>query len=204
MHGFLQSHKDPYLLRNAYFLFNRTLTYKSSIKILLDQSEFICCTHDSKSTGHFQSDFFYFNPKTCKGGGCCGKTSGTYMKCILSIFVKTSQILFWCKLFDVSFHQTIFWLDDRNRLTERGYPFLSSDILAKQNRLPKAKEQKKNRRFVRSFTKKKIQKVLIKIEDMPDVFLNLANFAPHAFLTLAPPSGYALNLKVLIKVSKVS
>jgi hypothetical protein len=44
----------------------------------------------------------------------------------------------------------------------------------------------------------------MKIEEMADVFLNSANFAPHAFLTLAPPSGYALNLKVLIKVSKVS
>ncbi len=44
----------------------------------------------------------------------------------------------------------------------------------------------------------------MKIEEMADVFLNSANFAPHAFLTLAPPSGYALNLKALIKVSKVS
>ena len=44
----------------------------------------------------------------------------------------------------------------------------------------------------------------MKIEEMGDVFLNSANFAPHAFLTLAPPSGYALNLKGLIKVSKVS
>ena len=26
----------------------------------------------------------------------------------------------------------------------------------------------------------------MKIEEMADVFLNLANFAPHAFLTLAP------------------
>ena len=39
---------------------------------------------------------------------------------------------------------------------------------------------------------------------MVDVFLNSANFAPHAFLTLVPPSGYVLNLKALIKVSKVS
>ena len=54
------------------------------------------------------------------------------------------------------------------------------------------------------FHQKKIQKVLMKIEEMADVFLNSANFAPHAFLTLAAPSGYALNLKVLIKVSKVS
>ena len=44
----------------------------------------------------------------------------------------------------------------------------------------------------------------MKIEEMADVFLNLANFASHAFLTLAPPSGYALNLEALIKVSKVS
>ena len=44
----------------------------------------------------------------------------------------------------------------------------------------------------------------MKMEEMADIFLNSANFAPHVFLTLAPPSGYALNLKVLIKVSKVS
>ena len=47
-------------------------------------------------------------------------------------------------------------------------------------------------------------RVLIKIEEMADIFLNLANFEPHAILTLAPPSGYTLNLKALIKVSKVS
>ena len=39
---------------------------------------------------------------------------------------------------------------------------------------------------------------------MEDIFINSANLAPHAFLTLVPPSGYALNLKALIKVSKVS
>ena len=33
---------------------------------------------------------------------------------------------------------------------------------------------------------------------MVDIFLNLANFEPHAILTLAPPSGYTLNLKALI------
>ena len=44
----------------------------------------------------------------------------------------------------------------------------------------------------------------MKIEEMADVFLNSTNFASHAFLTLAPPSGYALILKALIKVSKVS
>ena len=54
------------------------------------------------------------------------------------------------------------------------------------------------------FHQKKIQKVLMKIEEMADVFLNSANFASHAPLTLAPPSGYTLNLKALIKVSKVS
>jgi hypothetical protein len=44
----------------------------------------------------------------------------------------------------------------------------------------------------------------MKIEEMEDVFLNLSNFVKHTFLTLAPPSGYALNLKALIKVSKAS
>ena len=30
----------------------------------------------------------------------------------------------------------------------------------------------------------------MKIEEMADVFLNSANFASHAFFTLAPPSRY--------------
>ena len=70
--------------------------------------------------------------------------------------------------------------------------------------LPKANDQRKQKTICQIFHQKKIQKVLMKIEEMADVFLNSANFAPHAFLTLAPPSGYALNLKSLIKVSKVS
>jgi hypothetical protein len=53
-------------------------------------------------------------------------------------------------------------------------------------------------------SQKKNQEVLMKIVEMADVFLNSANFVPHAFLTLSPPSGHALNLKALIKVSKVS
>ena len=39
---------------------------------------------------------------------------------------------------------------------------------------------------------------------MVDIFINSTNLVPHAILTLAPPSSYALNLKALIKVSKVS
>ena len=45
---------------------------------------------------------------------------------------------------------------------------------------------------------------MMKIEEMADVFLNLDNFVSNALLTLAPPSGYALILKALINVSKVS
>ena len=44
----------------------------------------------------------------------------------------------------------------------------------------------------------------MKIDKLADVFLASANFAPHALLTLVPPNGYALNLKALVKVSKVS
>ena len=75
---------------------------------------------------------------------------------------------------------------------------------SKKSMLPKANDQRKQKTICQIFHQKKIQKVLMKIEEMADVFLNSANFAPHAFLTLAPPSGYALNLKALIKVSKVS
>ena len=39
---------------------------------------------------------------------------------------------------------------------------------------------------------------------MDDVFLNLANFAQYALLTLAPPSKYALNLKALYRGSSLS
>ena len=44
----------------------------------------------------------------------------------------------------------------------------------------------------------------MKIDKMANVFLNLANFAQHTLLTLAPPSGYTLYPKAWIKVSKVS
>ena len=44
----------------------------------------------------------------------------------------------------------------------------------------------------------------MKIDEMSDVFLNLTNFAQYALLTLAPPSNYTLNIKALIKMSKVS
>jgi hypothetical protein len=70
--------------------------------------------------------------------------------------------------------------------------------------LPKANDQKKKKTICQIFHQKKNQKVLIKIEEMADIFLNSANLASHALLTLVPPSGYALNLKALIKVSKVS
>ena len=43
----------------------------------------------------------------------------------------------------------------------------------------------------------------MKIEEMDDVFLNSDNFVSHALLTLAPPRGYALNIKAVIKLSKV-
>jgi hypothetical protein len=69
--------------------------------------------------------------------------------------------------------------------------------------LSKANNQRKKKTICQIFHQKKIQKVLMNIEEMADIFLNSANFASHAFLTLVPPSGYALNLKALIKVSKV-
>ena len=70
--------------------------------------------------------------------------------------------------------------------------------------LPKANDQKKKKAICEIFHQKKIQKVLMKIEEMADIFLNTANFAAHALLTLVPSSGYALNPKALIKVSNVN
>ena len=64
---------------------------------------------------------------------------------------------------------------------------------------PKANNQRKEKTI-----RKIIQKVLMKIEEMVAVFLNLANFVSPALLTVASPSGYALNLKALIRVSKGS
>ena len=70
--------------------------------------------------------------------------------------------------------------------------------------VPKANDQKKKNSIWQIFHQNFFQKVLMKIEEMANVFLNLANFAKHTFLTLAPPSSYGLNLKELTKVSKVS
>ena len=46
---------------------------------------------------------------------------------------------------------------------------------------------------------KRFQKILIRIDEIADVFLNSTN----TLLTLAAPSGFTLNSKALIKVSKV-
>ena len=86
-----------------------------------------------------------------------------------------------------------------------GHPFFRCRIrpLAKKY-APKSYDQMKKEPDLSDLSPKKIPKVLMKIEEMADVFLKSANFASHASLSLAPPSGYALNLKALIKVSKVS
>ena len=68
--------------------------------------------------------------------------------------------------------------------------------------LYKANEQKKKKRICEISHQKRNLKVLMKIKEMADVFLNLSNFVPHALLTLVPPSRYALYLK--IKMSKIS
>ena len=61
-------------------------------------------------------------------------------------------------------------------------------LLAKKY-APKSKRSKEKEDNLSGLSTKKIQKVLLKIEEMVDVFLNLANFAKHTFSTLAPPSG---------------
>ena len=69
---------------------------------------------------------------------------------------------------------------------------------------PKAMKKWKYNSIWKIFHQQKIQKVLMKIDEMADVFLNSANFWQHAFSNLAPSSSYTMNLKTLTKVSKLS
>ena len=43
----------------------------------------------------------------------------------------------------------------------------------------------------------------MKVDKMAGVFINLANFAQHTLLGLAPPSGYTLHQKVLITLAQI-
>ena len=71
--------------------------------------------------------------------------------------------------------------------------FQTNHILLKKY-APKSFDFLKKNPICQIFHQKKIKKVLMKIEEMVDVFLNLANFVQRALLTLAPPRGYTLNL----------
>ena len=66
--------------------------------------------------------------------------------------------------------------------------------------LPKTNDQRKKKTICQIFHQKRIQKVLMKIEEMAGVFLNLANFV-HMHFWL---SGYTLNLKALINFFCIS
>ena len=94
-------------------------------------------------------------------------------------FQKLLKIFFLWKLCDFGFHQIFFWAVEDDRIGPRV-------------------------RWKRSSIFQASEKVSMKIEEIADVFLNSANFASHTFLTLAPPSGYALKLTALIKLLKVS
>ena len=124
------------------------------------------------------------------------------MACIPSIFIKTFKFFFGesglMSAFTKIFFGKLRMIEIGPRGRWKGASIFQASHPSKKVCTQKLTITGKRRRFVKSFTKK-IQKVLMKIEEMADVFLNSANFAPHAFLTLAPPSGYTLNLKALIK-----
>ena len=84
------------------------------------------------------------------------------------------------------------------------HPFFRCGILAKNIHSQKLWTCKKKNLIPQIFHQKKFQKVLMKIEDMADVFLNSSIFANHIFLTLAPHSRYAWNVKALITLSNGS
>ena len=63
---------------------------------------------------------------------------------------------------------------------------------------PKSYDWTKKENPICQIFHKKIRKFWFIIDLIADVFLNLANFAQHKLLNLAPPSSYTLNLKPLI------
>ena len=99
--------------------------------------------------------------------------------------------------FGESWHQSSFSKIVANlprviRIGHRGRRKWSSIFQSKQY-APKSYDQMKKESDLSDLSPKKFQKVLMKSEEMADIFLNLAYFI-----------GNALNLKTLIKVSKVS
>ena len=88
---------------------------------------------------------------------------------IIPLMLKTSQICFWWKLFDVSFHKKIFGEaeDDRNSPPS----WKKASIFQKLHQKvcsQKLTIKELRRQFVKSFTKES-QKVVMKIEEMVDV-----------------------------------
>ena len=67
---------------------------------------------------------------------------------------------------------------------ERGHPFVWCGILAKKVWSQKLWACKKKELDFSDLSLKKIRKVLRKIEEMADVFLNSSNFAKHTFFTV--------------------
>ena len=147
------------------------------------------------------------NPKNCGGGGRIQPIECRYGVYAFN-FHQNFSIFFvescWISAFTKIFFGKLRLLEVGPRGRWKRSSIFQSSHPSKKSMLSKANEQKKKKTICQIFHQKKIQKVLMKIEEMADIFLNSANFASHAFLTLAPPSGYALNLKALIKVSKVS
>ena len=126
-----------------------------------------------------------------------------------SIFIKTSQFFLakanWCQAFSKTVANSLGILQIGHRRH-----WMRSSVFQTSHPSQKYMLQKPlifflNYSIYQNFhQKKKKSECLNENKEMADVFLNLANFPKHALLTLAPPSGYALNLKALIKVSKVS
>jgi hypothetical protein len=113
-------------------------------------------------------------------------------------------IAVWCQLLPKFLFEKLRMIEIGPRGRWKRSSIFQTSHPSQKDKLFKALSLWKKNSIGQIFHQKKFQKVLIKIEEMADVFLNSANFAKHTFSTLVPPRGYALNLKALIKVSKVS
>ena len=100
-------------------------------------------------------------------------------RCVISAFTK----IFFEKLRMIEIGARGRW--KRSSIFQMSHP-------SKKNMHQKANEQRKKMKICEIFYKKKS-------ESFDKNYLNLANFASDAFLTLASPSGYALNHSILIR-----
>ena len=125
--------------------------------------------------------------------------SVTDMACIPSIFIKTVHENLGESWHQPSFSDIVANLLRIIEICHRGcwkWSFIFwMSLHSQKHMLPKAMIRWKKNLIFKIIHEKKNQKVLMKIDEMEDIFLNLANLAQHTFFTLMRPCRLAAILK---------